>query len=146
MHFCDDPGGRAGYHRRNAAREVGLSVFTVLVVEDEPLIGMDLAETLEERGLVVVGPCRTEVEALAWLADGRPDVAVLDVHLGGRPTSVLAAALVGRHVPFVVITGDPPHALPEAFRAAPYVPKPFDGAVLATLVRRLAAARPPDGR
>lgn len=116
-----------------------MRVFTVLVVEDEPLIGLDLQESLEEHGFVVLGPCRTEEEALACIATASPDVAVLDALLGGRTTDRVAAALSARGVSFLVITGQPRNELPVGLREAPYVAKPFDGATLAALARRLAS-------
>ena len=36
----------------------------MLVVEDDPLLAMDLAATLAQAGVVVVGPCQTVDEAI----------------------------------------------------------------------------------
>lgn len=109
----------------------------VLVIEDEPLIGMDLQESLQERGFVVIGPCRTEAEALVALTTFRPHVAILDVLLTGARTDRIAAALASSGVPFATFTGQTRDVLPDALRAAPYVAKPADMEGLAVLLRRL---------
>ncbi|EYD73113.1 response regulator [Limimaricola hongkongensis] len=82
-----------------------LSGKTVLVVEDEVLIAMDINECLEEAGAHVVygrnlrqGMQRLEHEV---------DVALLDVSLGHTETCLpIAQALRERGVPFVLHSGD----------------------------------------
>lgn len=113
----------------------------VLVVEDEPLIGLDLQESLEERGFVVIGPCRTAAEALVALATFRPHVALVDVLLPGETTESLVATLVGSSIPFATFTGQNRDALPETLRAAPYISKPADMEALAALLGALARTR-----
>lgn len=54
----------------------------VLVVEDEPLIAMDIAATLEELGCEVVGYAQTMAEAEAQIAALAPDLVTLDINLG----------------------------------------------------------------
>ena len=57
---------------------------TVLVVEDEFFVGLEIAQTLEAAGAEIVGPARTIEEAAELMSDGTPDMAVLDVDLDGR--------------------------------------------------------------
>jgi PAS domain S-box-containing protein len=77
----------------------------VLVVEDEAVVAMELARVLTAAGAKVVGPAGTIEEALALL-DGQPiDRALLDVNLGGRLITPVAAALTRRRIPFVYLTG-----------------------------------------
>jgi PleD family two-component response regulator len=52
--------------------------LAVLIVEDEPLIALDLEAMLERRGARIVGPAATVREALSLLQSERPDVALLD--------------------------------------------------------------------
>jgi two-component system, response regulator PdtaR len=70
----------------------------ILIVEDEPLIAMMLAESLELGGHEVLGPAATETEALALCERAPlPDLALLDIHLrDGSSGVVLAHALHGR--------------------------------------------------
>src|SRR5215212_10006381 len=54
---------------------------TVLVVEDNSIIGLDLQLTLEAFGYRVLGPASSNEEVLVMLAQERPDAAVVDLHL-----------------------------------------------------------------
>lgn len=54
----------------------------VLVVEDDSVLALALAEALDEAGLSVVGPCLSYRQALAVIARSRPRHAVLDIDLG----------------------------------------------------------------
>src|SRR3954453_18935160 len=59
-----------------------LAGATVLVVEDNSIVGLDLQLTLEAFGYRVLGPASSNKEVLARLAhERRPDVVVVDLHL-----------------------------------------------------------------
>ncbi|HUL08464.1 MAG TPA: PAS domain S-box protein [Candidatus Acidoferrum sp.] len=103
----------------------GLCGRRVLVVEDEPLIAMDIAATLTDAGCAVVGPASSVEEAKALIADAAFDAALLDANLGGRPVDELAAALTRQAIPFAFLTGYGREGLPEAYRHAPMIGKPF---------------------
>jgi len=77
----------------------------VLVVEDEAVVAMELARLLTAAGAKVVGPAGTIEEALDLLDDQPIDRALLDVNLGGRLVTPVAAALARRSIPFVYLTG-----------------------------------------
>ena len=66
---------------------------------------MELEALLERRGCTVLGPVPTVGQALALLDGEPPDVALLDVNLKGERATPVAAALIDRGVPFVLITG-----------------------------------------
>ncbi len=51
----------------------------VLVVEDEMLIALDLADVVETGGGKVVGPAASVKQALALVKEEVPDAAILDV-------------------------------------------------------------------
>lgn len=74
---------------------------SVLVVEDEFLIAMNLQAILEESGYRVVGPAASVEQALQLLTLDLPDAAVLDVSLRGEIVTPVAAALRHAEVPFV---------------------------------------------
>lgn len=95
----------------------------VLLVEDEPVIGMDLAMTLSDFGAIVDGPHAT-VEAAMERLNPVPDVALLDINLRHSTTEHLAAHLRKIGVPFVVLSGATGVALPAAYDGAPLVEKP----------------------
>ena len=76
--------------------------LAVLVVEDEFLIAMELEMLLEQHGCRILGPAPSVKEALSILTVERPDVAVLDFNLRGKPVTPVAAALRSKNVPFLV--------------------------------------------
>jgi PAS domain S-box-containing protein len=97
----------------------------VLVVDDEPLVAMDVVATLEEAGCKVVGPAATLEKARALIADGMFDIALLDANLGGCSVDELAEGLAQRKIPFCFITGYGRDGLPESFRQVRILSKPF---------------------
>ena len=113
----------------------------VLVVEDEFLIALDLEQLLRRHGWRVLGPAATVDQALRLLRDGEtPDVALLDVNLGGEPVTPVAEALRARGVPFVLASAYGGHGpTAAALAGAPAVGKPTDERrLLAALARAVA--------
>ena len=94
------------------------------MIEDEPLIALDLAESLEKAGADVAPPVGTEREALQIIEQGDFDGALLDANLHGRSVDAIAAALTRRRIPFVFVTGYGQEGLPSAFRHAAVLTKP----------------------
>jgi two-component system, response regulator PdtaR len=103
-----------------------LSGWRVLVVEDEPLIALDLRDTLEGWGCRVIGPVATASAALELVKESLPDCAVLDVNLGRETSEPVAAALRSRHCPFIVMTAYQRHDLSGALVDALLLSKPLD--------------------
>jgi PAS domain S-box-containing protein len=97
----------------------------ILVIEDEPLVAMDLESTLAAAGCKVVGPAGTLEQAKALVADARYDAALVDVNLAGEPVDELAAALTQKNCPFAFVTGHGREGLPRGFQEAPVLGKPF---------------------
>lgn len=97
---------------------------SVLVVEDEGLIRIDLEDTLRNAGAANVIGAANIGEATAVL-DGPPlDAAVLDLHLGRDGLSFdLARRLTELHVPFVFSSGSG-EPITE-FAHVPMLVKPF---------------------
>lgn len=78
----------------------------VLVLDDEPLILLDLEFAVEDAGCVPLTALELD-EALAILAAEDVAVAILDVSLGkGQTCEPVARALAARGVPYVLHTGD----------------------------------------
>lgn len=111
----------------------------VLLVEDEYMIALDLARSLEALGAEIVGPAGSVREALALVASEgeRLDGAVLDINLRGERVYPVADALLARHVPFVFATGYAELLLDQSYLRIPRCEKPIDKVELARL---LAAA------
>lgn len=75
---------------------------TVLVVEDEFLIALDVCDILERAGYEVIGPVQTVEAALASLTARLPDACVLDVNLRGENSTPVADRLRAENVPFLL--------------------------------------------
>jgi DNA-binding response OmpR family regulator len=108
----------------------------VLIVEDDPLIGFDLAVELEAAGFIVVGVAPTVDKALYLLERHHCDLAVLDVNLGQETSAPIARALVAADVPFVAVTGYSVDQCPEEFATAPLLSKPFQTSRLVAALKR----------
>jgi CheY-like chemotaxis protein len=92
---------RSNIHRPRS----GFRCCRVLIVEDELLLALELQSLLESLGCEVIGPVPSVPRTLQLLARERPDLALLDVNLGGRSVAPVAAALKLRGIPYVLVTG-----------------------------------------
>ena len=95
----------------------------VLIVEDEIIVALFLEDLLGELGYEVAGvACRVD-EALARTPDYQ--MAVLDVHLNGKPVFDFADRLAEVGTPFLFATGYGERGIPERHRTRPVLQKPF---------------------
>jgi CheY-like chemotaxis protein len=105
----------------------GLASRRILIVEDDYVIAMELAEALEERGAVISGPVGSVDEAIELLRrEDRMDAAILDINLGRETVFPVAGELMLRVVPFLFTTGYDNWIIPQAYAAAPRIEKPTD--------------------
>ena len=112
----------------------------VLVVEDESLVAMMLADMLEEIGCTVVGPVASCAGALRLLEGGEAlDLALLDVNLGSETAYGVADALSRRDVPYIFVSGYGASGLDQGYAAAPVLAKPFQPATLARTIGEILA-------
>lgn len=112
----------------------------VLVVDDDPLLALSIADFLKEAGLAVIGPAYGVDRALALIEEARPDIAVLDVNLGKETSERVAIELRRIGVPFICVSGYSSEQLPEAFAGAPFLVKPVDEESLLSAVRQHAVS------
>jgi PAS domain S-box-containing protein len=123
-----------------------LAGVRVLVVEDEPLIAMDIEERLLAAGGDVIGPAANPETARRLIAETSPDAALLDANLAGSRVDDLALELRRRRVPFAFATGFGRDSLPPEFPDAPLLAKPFGTEELVQMVRALLAGNETAGR
>lgn len=116
-----------------------LQDLRVLVVENDEMSATLLQMQLVQCGAIVVGLAASVGESLRLLGESQPQVALLDYRLANNETSEpVAAALSARGIPFVLATGMAPDRLPEVFRSAVLLGKPYLTAELnAALARAL---------
>lgn len=110
----------------------------ILIVEDEMIISMLLEDMLEELGFVAVGPAPRLDEAMAMARTAAIEGALLDMNLEGRTTFDVAEALEARGIPFAFATGYGRGGIPERYRHAPVLPKPFRRDDLARVLMKMA--------
>jgi DNA-binding response OmpR family regulator len=109
---------------------------TALVVDDDPALRMLCRVNLELDGFVV-SEAGTIAEADEVVAAGKPDVVLLDVHLGSVESTPLLSRLREAGIPVVLVTGsvdtDEYHGRADAIVTKPFIPQQ-----LVALARRLA--------
>ena len=112
----------------------GLKGVRILLVEDEYFIAMELAATVAELGVEVVGPVGRLGPARELARTEPLQGAVLDIDLGGQPSFPLAEELMERGVRLIFVTGFDATILPEKFRHVPALTKPVNQAALRRLL------------
>ena len=131
------PAGRSKEHRPR--------VQSVLIVEDEYLIAMDLAGVLTANHWRVLGPAATVADSLDLLNRERPDVAILDISLRGRElVTPVAHALRGLSIPFVIASAYRRRDFEgsEVLAEAPQLSKPTDERRLLLMLQQLTSGSP----
>ncbi|WP_181702595.1 response regulator [Chthonobacter albigriseus] len=112
-----------------AGREIAGQVATdVLIIEDEPIIAMDLEMLVESLGHTVVGNARTHKEAVSIANSKRPGLILADIQLadGSSGLDAVNEILPGLSVPVVFITAYPERLLTgERPEPAFLITKPF---------------------
>ena len=112
-----------------AAREIAEQVATdVLIIEDEPLIALDLEEVVTSIGHAVRRVARTRREAVAAFKALRPGLVLADIQLadGSSGLDAVNDILGETDVPVIFITAYPEQVL-TGLRPEPtfLIPKPF---------------------
>src|SRR5262252_6818631 len=97
----------------------------ILVIEDEPLVSMEIESNLANAGCEIVGPAATLERAKSLVETADYDAALVDVNLKGQPVDELATLLTKKNRPFAFVTGYGRDALPSGFRGAVILGKPF---------------------
>ena len=113
----------------------------ILLVEDDPLICLDLEASLEEFGAVVTAVSNVGA-AFAALAIAMPDFAVLDFELGAETSEPIAEVVQARDIPFIYLSGYSGHD--ERFsrwRGIRVLAKPLSAARIARGIQDILQAR-----
>jgi DNA-binding response OmpR family regulator len=110
----------------------------VLIIEDEYLLALDAADTLEEAGCKIVDIASTVTLALKAIAENEIDVALLDANLAGESAEPVAAALTETGIPFLLVTGYGSAQRQGVLADAPFLSKPY---MASTLVKAIVEIR-----
>lgn len=117
-----------------------LSRPRILLVEDEILIGIEIAEMLKNTGFEIFGLVNTVGSAIDLLQNHSCDAAVLDINLGRETSEPVAKLLVERGTPFLSVSGRNLEDRPQAFSGSPHLSKPIQPALLIKMLRQLIEA------
>jgi DNA-directed RNA polymerase specialized sigma24 family protein len=97
-----------------AGREIAEQVATeVLIIEDEPIIALDIETLVNELGHSVTGIARTHKEAVALVQRRRPGLVLADIQLadGSSGLDAVAEILTTIDLPVIFITAYPERLL-----------------------------------
>jgi PAS domain S-box-containing protein len=112
----------------------------LLIVEDEPVVALDLQQEVEQLGCEVVGLAESADEALVAAELCRPDLALMDVRIVGSMDGIQTARLLrtAYQVPVIFLTSYSDDAtITRAAREMPYgyLTKPFKSRELKASLR-----------
>ncbi|WP_310542799.1 response regulator [Phenylobacterium sp.] len=117
----------------------GAARLRVLVVEDEPLIGMDIEDAVQGLGHEVVGPIAELDEALDLATLATLGCAILDINIIGGHSYPVADILLKRGLPVLLLSSYRVETLPVRLHQQPRLPKPFTSAQLVEEIRELCS-------
>jgi CheY-like chemotaxis protein len=125
-----------------AGREIAEQVATdILIIEDEPIIALDIETMVQELGHRVTGIARTHKEAIASARIHKPGLVLADIHLADGSSGLAAVneILTSINVPVIFITAYPERLLTgEKPEPAFLITKPFQAdTVRATISQAL---------
>ena len=106
----------------------------VLIIEDEPIIAMDIEELVLNCGHRVVGMATTETEAVEMAEKHKPGLILADINLGigGDGTAAVSRIMRHHYAPVIFVTAYPERLLTgEDLEPAYVITKPFEPLTLA---------------
>jgi CheY-like chemotaxis protein len=122
----------------DAADIVSRQVATdIMIIEDEPLIAMDIESMVEELGHRVTGIARTRSEAIELFARKQPGMVLADIQLADGSSGIDAVNDILRtaNIPVIFITAFPERLLTgERPEPAFLVTKPFNPQMVKALI------------
>ena len=109
---------------------LALGPASILIVEDEAIVALDLRLQLQELGYRVVGVADSGEAAIDSVNRYLPNLVLMDVRLQGPMDGIAAAAVIGRqhHIPLIFLTShSDADTVQRAARTAPYgyLTKPY---------------------
>jgi PAS domain S-box-containing protein len=112
----------------------------ILIVEDEPIVALDLQQELKTMGCEVVGVAESAEEALLAVSTSGADLALMDVRIVGNLDGIQTARLLRGlyQTPSIFLTSySDESTIARAARATPYgyLTKPFQSGELKATVR-----------
>jgi DNA-binding response OmpR family regulator len=113
---------------------------TILVVEDEPLVGLDIADAIRDAGAHVVFSHNVR-DALTKAATAEIAAAVLDINVAGEDCSLVCQQLADRGIPFLFHTGHTAIPALDRWPNALVVRKPSRPTEIPTVLAKIVDVR-----
>lgn len=148
--IMDVPAQEASALVQTAGQEIAEQVATdVLIIEDEPIIALDIETMVEELGHTVIGIARTQREAIALVEQKRPGLVLADIQLadGSSGLDAVNEILTSIDVPVIFITAYPERLLtgdrpePAFLITKPFQPEAVKAAISQALFFDRKASR-----
>lgn len=116
-----------------------LPAAKILILEDEPLVLLDVEDALAEAGARNLFPFSSLEDAMLFLENETPDAAIVDLMIRGLPSRELIAVLKERDVPILLHSALAPDAENDAeaiFMNLPWLGKPAEPVALAAALQK----------
>jgi two-component SAPR family response regulator len=112
---------------------------TILLLDDNLLLGFEIAQNLKSKKMSVMGPFSNTRDAMSSLESNVPDAAILDINMGDGTTSLsFADTLTEKGLPFVFLTGyGSGGVIPDRFSGVQVMRKPIRQAQVLETIEKL---------
>jgi CheY-like chemotaxis protein len=121
-----------------ASRQISATIASdILIIEDEPLIALDLEDIVTSLGHRVAGVARTHKEAIKLARERKPQLVLTDIQLADGSSGIDAVndILTGFNIPVIFITAFPERLLTgERPEPAFLITKPFSPDMVKALI------------
>jgi DNA-binding response OmpR family regulator len=114
----------------------------VLILEDERLIAILLADWVKELRCEMVGPAHTVSQALELIGSNSLNAAILDVSVGDQSCAPAADLLRSRGVPFAFATGRRADEILDRYPGTPVLSKPYEFETIRSALSNLLGGLP----
>jgi CheY-like chemotaxis protein len=132
---------------RDARRELSAQPPTrILIIEDEPVIALDIASIVQQSGHEVVGIAATHAEAVALATAELPGLVLADIQLADDSSGIEAVKeiLASHSVPVIFVTAYPNRLLTgDKVEPAFLITKPFEAETLSVTISQALSTRRP---
>lgn len=108
---------------------------SILLIEDDPLLAMDVEMVLKAAGYRVIGPVATSADAIAVLHDESPDMTILDLNLGTEMVFPVFDCLARIGIPFIILSGHSQRMVPARHADRPFLQKPYEAKALLRVIQ-----------
>ncbi|MCE2576515.1 response regulator [Komagataeibacter sp. FNDCR2] len=128
------PGQAAAMLEEAHTRLRSCAQTSVLIIEDEPIIAMDIEELVRQCGHTIAGVASSEAEAVRLARETRPGLILADINLGDGGDGMSAVSSILRHqdIPVIFVTAYPERLLTgDTIEPAFVITKPFEPLTLA---------------